>query len=78
MKPWQIQMTSQITNELQEQLDFIGVDWLKSEDENREVKLLDYACGTGTVTRVSVLRAIPFNYSLIQDAPGAWLLRLAN
>lgn len=54
-KPWQREISAQITAELRSKLDFIGVDWLKSsgEDEGREVRLLDYACGTGLVSRVS-------------------------
>ncbi|KAK7916983.1 methyltransferase domain-containing protein [Apiospora marii] len=65
----------QLTEAIQERLDFIGVDWVADEDEDeddaeepdgadqgngtttatpspsREVRLLDYACGTGLMSR---------------------------
>ncbi|KAI0600712.1 S-adenosyl-L-methionine-dependent methyltransferase [Biscogniauxia sp. FL1348] len=56
-------LIDRLTREIQNRLDFIGVDWAdddddedKSEEEEdkkpkREVRLLDYACGTGLVSR---------------------------
>ncbi|KAK7972730.1 methyltransferase domain-containing protein [Apiospora saccharicola] len=59
----------QLTEAIQERLDFIGVDWVADEDDDaveddaaaeevgdraspsREVRLLDYACGTGLMSR---------------------------
>ncbi|KAK8073916.1 methyltransferase C1347.09 [Apiospora phragmitis] len=52
----------QLTEALQERLDFIGVDWVANEEDgddqgyggttpSREVRLLDYACGTGLMSR---------------------------
>ncbi|KAK6857013.1 S-adenosyl-L-methionine-dependent methyltransferase [Apiospora arundinis] len=58
----------QLTEAIQERLDFIGVDWVVDEDDgndqgstsggtatasvpSREVRLLDYACGTGLMSR---------------------------
>jgi hypothetical protein len=59
-------LNERLTRELQARLDFIGVDWASddSDDEGdeevggnkkprREVRLLDYACGTGMMSRVS-------------------------
>ncbi|KAJ2975174.1 hypothetical protein NUW58_g8432 [Xylaria curta] len=58
-------LNDRLTRELQARLDFIGVDWA-SDDEGsdnegedgghekkprREVRLLDYACGTGMMSR---------------------------
>ncbi|KAI1744511.1 S-adenosyl-L-methionine-dependent methyltransferase [Xylaria scruposa] len=56
-------LSERLTRELQARLDFIGADWA-SEDEDsdeegeedkkkprREVRLLDYACGTGMMSR---------------------------
>ncbi|KAI0862902.1 S-adenosyl-L-methionine-dependent methyltransferase [Xylaria cubensis] len=57
-------LIERLTRELQTRLDFIGADWA-SEDEDsdeegegdnkkkprREVRLLDYACGTGMMSR---------------------------
>ncbi|KAI0458505.1 S-adenosyl-L-methionine-dependent methyltransferase [Xylaria acuta] len=57
-------LNERLTRELQARLDFIGVDWAsdnedsdgEGEDGNnkkprREVRLLDYACGTGMMSR---------------------------
>ncbi|KAI1300483.1 S-adenosyl-L-methionine-dependent methyltransferase [Xylaria venustula] len=55
-------LNERLTHELQARLGFIGVDWVlddddseegKGEDEGskREVRLLDYACGTGMMSR---------------------------
>ncbi|KAI3340935.1 S-adenosyl-L-methionine-dependent methyltransferase [Ustulina deusta] len=53
-----------LTRELQARLDFIGVDWASDDEDSdgeerggnskeprREVRLLDYACGTGMMSR---------------------------
>ena len=48
----------QLVEEMRAKLDFIGVNWVgEDEDEDgdapkRRVKILDYACGTGWVSRV--------------------------
>ncbi|KAI2639430.1 S-adenosyl-L-methionine-dependent methyltransferase [Xylaria nigripes] len=50
------------TQELQARLDFIGVDWVSDDSDEesedvlngrpkRDVRLLDYACGTGAISR---------------------------
>ncbi|KAI1339254.1 S-adenosyl-L-methionine-dependent methyltransferase [Xylariaceae sp. FL0016] len=57
-------MNERIMREMQARLDFIGVDWADEEESDeddgkavtekpprREVRLLDYACGTGMVSR---------------------------
>ncbi len=54
---------NQLVEEIRARLDFIGADWVgdgdEDEDDNnnaaepqRPVRLLDYACGTGVVSRV--------------------------
>lgn len=61
-------LNDRLTRELQARLDFIGVDWASDDDDSdeddegeakkkprREVRLLDYACGTGMMSRVSDL-----------------------
>jgi len=55
MKPWQRLVTVAVTEEIQKELEFIGVAWATSGNNavGREVRLLDYACGTGIVTMVS-------------------------
>lgn len=65
--------TAEISKRIEARRDFIGVEWVEddsSEDGNgeadpkatRAVRLLDYACGTGAMSRVSV--------SLINNADG--------
>ncbi|KAI1187836.1 S-adenosyl-L-methionine-dependent methyltransferase [Nemania serpens] len=57
-------LNDRLTRELQARLDFIGVDWASEDDDSdeddegdskkkarREVRLLDYACGTGMMSR---------------------------
>ena len=46
IKPWQKQLALQITNNIQQNLDFIGIP--KHSDPTT---LLDYACGTGIISR---------------------------
>lgn len=53
-KPWQLDISSRITQFLQDNLEFIGCDW-----ENGDIRLLDYACGTGMITKVRAERDIP-------------------
>ncbi|KAI1803699.1 S-adenosyl-L-methionine-dependent methyltransferase [Daldinia bambusicola] len=59
-------LNERLTEEIQARLDWIGVDWASDDDSDddddeevkskptrprREVRLLDYACGTGTMSR---------------------------
>lgn len=39
---------------IQARRDFIGADWVEDEDEEgaKSVRFLDYACGTGLLSRV--------------------------
>lgn len=48
---WMKKISQQVTDATRARLDWIGVNWAKSGD-SREVRLLDYACGTGCVSRV--------------------------
>ncbi|KAH8166405.1 hypothetical protein CIB48_g1878 [Xylaria polymorpha] len=61
-------LNERLTRELQARLDFIGVDWASDDEDSneegenddnkkkprREVRLLDYACGTGMMSRALV------------------------
>lgn len=60
------QATEEIARRIKAKLDFLGVNWVQddsSEDEDepkdgkteKQVRLLDYACGTGSMSRVSLL-----------------------
>ncbi|KAI0395176.1 hypothetical protein F5Y17DRAFT_474871 [Xylariaceae sp. FL0594] len=57
-------LNERLTRELQARLDFIGVDWASDDEDTgdefeegganrprREVRMLDYACGTGMMSR---------------------------
>lgn len=56
--------TAEIVRRIEARRDFIGVDWIKddsSDDEGdagptRAVRVLDYACGTGAMSRVGLSR----------------------
>jgi len=47
---WTKKLALQLTVEIRNRLDFIGAPWSSPLNKD-EVKLLDYACGTGMVTR---------------------------
>ncbi|KAK9491192.1 S-adenosyl-L-methionine-dependent methyltransferase [Lipomyces doorenjongii] len=50
-----------LTEAVQARIDWIGVDW------NRPVKVLDYACGTGVISRVIMLcSSIVLSFSLTE------------
>jgi hypothetical protein len=45
----------QLVDALRGKMDFIGADWVTESgdaDKKKRVKLMDYACGTGVVSRV--------------------------
>ena len=46
IKPWQKQLALQITNYIRQNLDFIGIP-----KHSEPITLLDYACGTGMISR---------------------------
>lgn len=49
-KPWNKHIAAQIANALEQRKDWIGVRWSSNSNPSR-VKLLDYACGTGAITK---------------------------
>lgn len=60
----------QIIEEIQKRKDWIGVDWAEDASDNEDdtsltpkktVRLLDYACGTGLVSRVRHLHLLPIH-----------------
>ncbi|KAL2040622.1 hypothetical protein N7G274_006601 [Stereocaulon virgatum] len=65
-KPWQKQITLQITNYIQQNLDFISIP--KHSDPTT---LLDYACGTGTISRalgpsVTSIQALDLSSKMVE------------
>ncbi len=66
-------MTDQIKKGLHNRKDWIGVRWAESDDlqYGRETKLLDYACGTGSVTKaigswVTNIRGIDISENMVK------------
>lgn len=50
LKQWQIDMLECVTKQLREHIDFFGIT--KEESEQSSIRILDYACGTGNVSKV--------------------------
>jgi hypothetical protein len=48
-KDWVRDLTQQVQNELQEQLQWINIP----HSDTKEAKMLDYACGNGAASKVS-------------------------
>lgn len=74
--PWQKTMISQMTTELRNRVDWIRSDWPKSSsDESPKIRFLDYACGTGLVSRVRFRRICLslYNCSHLYQALGPWV-----
>ena len=70
--PWRQKITQQIATALQERKEWTLARWLKPDDMQfgRDVRLLDYACGTGSITKalgpwVSVVRGIDVSESMV-------------
>ncbi|KAG9965027.1 S-adenosyl-L-methionine-dependent methyltransferase, partial [Aureobasidium melanogenum] len=49
-KPWQKKIAAQVASALDSHVPWLGANWTSSS--NQECRLLDYACGTGSVTRM--------------------------
>lgn len=49
-KPWQQRVSKQVSDALQQRREWIGARWAGTDDTGRDVRLLDYACGTGSIT----------------------------
>ncbi|KAH9845939.1 putative methyltransferase [Teratosphaeria destructans] len=73
-KPWQQNLSRQVSEALQQRLHWLSVDWstVESRRQGREVRLLDYACGTGNITMalgpyVSQIRGIDVSESMVEE-----------
>ncbi|KAL6711381.1 hypothetical protein ACN47E_005912 [Coniothyrium glycines] len=51
-KPWFAKVNNQVADALRSDLSWVGIPFANSPDAPDEVRLLDYACGTGLMTRV--------------------------
>jgi hypothetical protein len=67
-KPWFAKVNNQVTDTLRSRLDWVGIPFANTESsaDAKQVKLLDYACGTGLMTRVN---------SLLLYNKGPWLIK---
>ena len=54
---WQRKLSTQLIEGIRNRLDFIGAKWSSSAGGHGgdQIRLLDYACGTGMITRVSFI-----------------------
>ncbi|KAK4987545.1 hypothetical protein LTR50_004578 [Elasticomyces elasticus] len=69
-EPWQQKLSAQLTQAIQDRLDWLGVDWATPEKKGKDVRLLDYACGTGLVSRalgthVTTIRGIDISPNMV-------------
>ncbi|KAK1069570.1 hypothetical protein LTR33_010872 [Friedmanniomyces endolithicus] len=72
-KPWQHKISQQVSDALQQRRDWLGVAWTQpdnDDDKSRDVRLLDYACGTGAITKalgpsVTTIRGIDISESMV-------------
>ncbi|KAJ9663127.1 hypothetical protein H2201_005798 [Coniosporium apollinis] len=54
LKPAFLKINAQLAEAIRDRLEWIGIDWVSEEDkpeDGKEIHLLDYACGTGVVSR---------------------------
>jgi hypothetical protein len=63
-KPWQKKIAAQIASALDSHTSWLDAKWVS--EANNECRLLDYACGTGSVTRVTSLPS-PLNRRELQS-----------
>jgi len=71
-KPWQVKISQQVADALQQRKDWLGAQWVDSDAEpgTGSIKLLDYACGTGAVTKalggyVNTIRGIDISENMV-------------
>ncbi|CAK3984662.1 Hypothetical predicted protein [Lecanosticta acicola] len=69
-KQWQIDLSNQVATALQARKDWLGAQWT-TPDSDTDIRLLDYACGTGSITKalgphVSTIRGIDLSENMVQ------------
>lgn len=70
-KPWQQRISKQVGEALQQRRDWLGARWTGTDDTGRDVRLLDYACGTGSITNalasyVDTIRGIDISENMVE------------
>jgi hypothetical protein len=53
-KPWFAKVNELVTNDLRDRLDWVGIPFVNTDSSAnvKDVRQLDYACGTGQLSRV--------------------------
>ncbi|KAJ4245212.1 hypothetical protein NW762_014082 [Fusarium torreyae] len=60
--PWILRLCNEVSEELRQNIDWIGVS--AKQDESR---MLDYACGNGVASRISVIRGIDISSKMVEQ-----------
>ncbi|KAI9701229.1 MAG: hypothetical protein M1836_001898 [Candelina mexicana] len=79
-KPWQQKIVNQVSSEIRNHLNWIGVDWIDDKTTRsssggtleRQVRVLDFACGPGTVSRAlapyaSEFRGVDISENMVRE-----------
>ncbi|GAB7360026.1 hypothetical protein MBLNU230_g7549t1 [Neophaeotheca triangularis] len=71
-KPWQHKLSQQISDALKERKTWLGAQWTNVAPQGTDVRLLDYACGTGAITQalgpyVSTIRGIDVSENMVEN-----------
>ncbi|GME49923.1 Methyltransferase type 11 [Neofusicoccum parvum] len=71
-KEWVKKMSAMIVREIRDRLDWFGVDWAQDQEKRKEVRFLDYACGTGLISRalgpfVTTIRGIDLSSNMAAE-----------
>ncbi|KAF2135553.1 uncharacterized protein K452DRAFT_303354 [Aplosporella prunicola CBS 121167] len=69
--PWQKKMNSMLTQAIRDRLDWLDVEWAQPGSSDKDVRLLDYACGTGLISRalgshVTTIRGIDLSPNMVE------------
>ncbi|EKG18055.1 Methyltransferase type 11 [Macrophomina phaseolina MS6] len=71
-KVWHKKLSFMIIGEIRDRIDWFGVDWAKENEKSKEVRFLDYACGTGLISRalgpfVTTIRGIDLSSNMAAE-----------
>jgi hypothetical protein len=70
IKEWQKVVINYITSQLQEHANFFGITKDQDSGKKSDLRLLDYACGTGNVSKVRVSEIL--RLWMLLDHPFLW------
>jgi SAM-dependent methyltransferase len=72
-KPWQVRLANQVSDALRERKDWLAVNWYDPAEPktDRQVRLLDYACGRGAITKalgpwVTTIRGVDVSDGMVE------------